>query len=171
MRTTSLGYPAPMREAAFHGLAGDVVRVILPHTEADPAAVLVTFLLTFGNACGRGPGFKVGATPHGINENALIVGTTAGVRKGSSWDAGVRVGQLADPRWVTDCLASGLSTGEGLIHRIRDPQQQIRKDGKQVAIDLGVSDKRLMVVETEFAQPLAVTKLEGKTLSSLHRAA
>jgi hypothetical protein len=30
-------WPEPLGEAAFHGLAGDIVRVIEPHTEADRA--------------------------------------------------------------------------------------------------------------------------------------
>ena len=31
--------------AALHGLAGEVVRLIEPHTEADPVALLVSFSL------------------------------------------------------------------------------------------------------------------------------
>ena len=31
-------------EAALHGLAGEVVRLIEPHTEADPVALLASFL-------------------------------------------------------------------------------------------------------------------------------
>ncbi|MFC1944493.1 hypothetical protein ACFLX5_03240 [Chloroflexota bacterium] len=30
-------WPNPLEEEAFYGLAGDVVRAIAPHTEADPA--------------------------------------------------------------------------------------------------------------------------------------
>ena len=30
-----------MDQAAYHGLAGDVVRAIEPHTEADPVAILI----------------------------------------------------------------------------------------------------------------------------------
>ena len=43
-------WPAPFNEAAFHGLAGDVIRRIEPHTESDPAALLVQFLIAFGKA-------------------------------------------------------------------------------------------------------------------------
>ena len=28
-------------EAAYHGIVGDIVRTISPHTEADPAAILM----------------------------------------------------------------------------------------------------------------------------------
>ena len=68
--------PAHLREAAFHGPAGEFVRTIEPHTEADPAATLIQFLLAFGNACGRGPGFRVESDEHGTNEFAAIVGDT-----------------------------------------------------------------------------------------------
>src|SRR5262249_48375836 len=51
-------------EAALRGLAGDVVRLLDPHTEADAAAMLVTFLVLFGNAVGPGPHARVGAVQH-----------------------------------------------------------------------------------------------------------
>ena len=34
-------WPEPLGKAAFHGLAGDFVRLVEPHTEADPAALLL----------------------------------------------------------------------------------------------------------------------------------
>ena len=40
-------------ERAFHGLAGEFVKVLSPHTEADPAALLVQTLVAFGAAVGR----------------------------------------------------------------------------------------------------------------------
>jgi hypothetical protein len=41
--------------AAYHGLAGEVVATLLPQTEADPVALLLQYLVYFGNAVGRGP--------------------------------------------------------------------------------------------------------------------
>ena len=38
-------WPASPDEAAYHGLAGDIVRELLPHTEADPVALLATLLV------------------------------------------------------------------------------------------------------------------------------
>ena len=51
---------------ALHGLAGEVVRTIEPHSESDPVALLLQFLSAFGNAIGRGPYFgsrAPGTTP------------------------------------------------------------------------------------------------------------
>ena len=42
-----------MDEAAYYGIAGDIVRAIRPHTEADPVAILVQTLASAGNAIGR----------------------------------------------------------------------------------------------------------------------
>ena len=46
-------------EAAYHGIVGDIVRTISPHTEADPAAILTQVLTLAGNAIGRSPYYQV----------------------------------------------------------------------------------------------------------------
>ncbi len=46
-------WPDPPDEAAFSGLAGDIVRAIDPHTEADRVAVLLHVLVMFGSVIGR----------------------------------------------------------------------------------------------------------------------
>src|SRR5262245_51970520 len=48
-------WPDSLDTAAYHGLAGNIVRTIEPASEADPAALLVQTLVAFGNAIGRGP--------------------------------------------------------------------------------------------------------------------
>src|SRR5262249_48813656 len=60
-------WPEPLAEEAFHGLAGEIVRVIAPHTEADPAALLINVLTAFGNVVGRGPHAVAEANRHGCN--------------------------------------------------------------------------------------------------------
>ena len=44
-----------MAPAAFHGLPGEVVARILPDTESDPAALLLQYLVSFGNGLGDRP--------------------------------------------------------------------------------------------------------------------
>ena len=41
-------WPEPPASEAFHGLAGEVVAAIEPHTEADPVGVLAQFLTIAG---------------------------------------------------------------------------------------------------------------------------
>ena len=65
--STNQGWPDPLSELAYHGVAGDVVRAIEPETQADPAAVLIQFLTAVGAACGRGAGFTVDGSRHGVN--------------------------------------------------------------------------------------------------------
>ncbi len=175
------GWPAPPDAAAFHGLAGDVVRALEPHTEADPVALLVNLLAMFGSAAGRGPHATVSGQRHGVNLFAVLVGATATGRKGTS-EAGPRaLFARADPLWSGDRLGSGLSSGEGLIHAVRDERvkrEPIRERGTQrvtgyqeVLEDEGVDDKRLLVIEGEFAQALKVLGREGNTLSPVIREA
>lgn len=165
-------WPAPPAPEAFYGLPGEVVKALEPHTEADPVALLINFLVAFGNVIGRNATFDVAGEIHTTTLFALLVGGTSEGRKGTSWAIIKRLFSYVDPDWAKFKTPNGLSTGEGLIWAIRDP---IRKwDPKQqmeVVVDAGVADKRLMVVESEFAQALKVMQREGNTLSPIIRAA
>ncbi|NBQ63902.1 MAG: hypothetical protein EBU40_16660, partial [Proteobacteria bacterium] len=88
-----------LEEKALHGLAGDVVRLVDPHTEADPAAVLASFIVAFGNAVGTRPHHMLGAETHHARAFALIVGTTGTGRKGASWAPIRELMTLADGGW------------------------------------------------------------------------
>ena len=59
-------WPA-LNPSALHGLAGDVVRAISPHSEADPAAILGQYLTAVGNALGRGAFYQVEGDQHPPN--------------------------------------------------------------------------------------------------------
>lgn len=73
--------------------------------------------------------------------------------------------ELIDADWVKRCIRSGLSSGEGLIHFVRDPVEKANQKGEFEVIDEGVTDKRLLVIEGEFAQVLRVLKRDSNTLS------
>jgi 5S rRNA maturation endonuclease (ribonuclease M5) len=153
--------------AAFHGLPGDIVRAIMPFTEADPAAMLTSALVAFGNAVGSGPAAIADAASHPARLFICVVGKTAKARKGTSWRNVARIFDVADPGWRADRVKSGLSTGEGLIAAVADPVSDA--DGKTVVP--GNADKRLLVVEEEFSRMLQVAKREGTTLSAVVRQA
>src|SRR4051812_40068972 len=74
-----------LHDDALHGLAGEVVRRLDPHTEADQAAVLASYLTGFGTIVGASPFIPVGGTKHGPRLFVVIVGATARARKGTSW--------------------------------------------------------------------------------------
>ena len=169
-----------LSSTALYGLPGELVRAIDPHTEADPAAVLTHILVAFGNLVGASPYFEVSGARHGVRLFACIVGKTSKGRKGSSWAYVRRVLGQVDGTWLKDCLGKGLSSGEGLIHAVRDPVrklEEIKEKGKrtgrfeEVLADLGIEDKRLFVIEEEFARVLKVTQQEHNILSTVLRSA
>jgi hypothetical protein len=170
--------PAP---EAFYGLAGEIVKKIDPHTEADPVAILVQVLIVFGNAIGRTAYFLAEADRHFTNENIVLVGSTAKGRKGSSFGHVRRLFAMVDPDWEQKRIQFGLSSGEGLIWAVRDPIEKTEPvyEGKGLdrqlvgyetnIVDVGVEDKRLLVYEAEFASILRVLQRDGNTLSATIR--
>lgn len=159
-RQTSLASWPALNELAMHGLAGDYVRAVSPHTEADPVAILVQLLVAFGNIVGRGPHFVAEADRHYTNEFVVLVGSTAKGRKGSSWGHVRKLCEGIDAEWVKKRVRSGLASGEGLVHAVRDPSSSSNDD-----------DTRLLALEGEFASALAVAAREGNTLSAVVRSA
>lgn len=156
---------------AWYGLLGEIVAAIEPHTEADPAAMLATGLVMFGSAVGRNPHALVGAAEHRANEFLVLVGGTNEGRKGTAYREVLRPFRIADRDWATDRTVGGLSSGEGLVHAVRDAVEREGEDGKTIVVDPGVTDKRLFVIEPEFASPLKVASREGNTLSERLRQA
>jgi hypothetical protein len=154
------GWPPPPDPTAYHGLAGEIVNRIAPNTEADPVAILSQLLVAFGAAAGRGAWFQVEATRHHPNEFLVLIGDSARARKGSSWDHVHRLITGADPQ-LTARILTGLSSGEGLIHSVRDPAGQ----------DPGAADRRLLVIEPEFVSVLKNVSREISTLSPTLRSA
>ena len=172
-------WPKPLAEQALQGIAGEIVRAIEPHTEADPSALLFQFLVGFGNLIGRGPHTIADGARHGCNLFAAIVGVSSKGRKGTAWNHIRRVLEAIDSTWAGRRIQGGLSSGEGLIWGVRDPiekQEAIREkkrivDYQMVVEDPGVSDKRLLIVESELASTLRVMAREGSTLSTTIRQA
>lgn len=174
-------WPAPLAPEGLTGLAGDITRAILPHTEADPAALLLQFLIGFGSVVGRGPFYCVGADHHRCNLFGVLVGPTAKGRKGTAWSVIRHLLESVDQEWADTRTTSGLSSGEGVIWAVRDPieeQEAIREPktkrvtGYQtVTTDTGIDDKRLMVVESEFASALRVSERDGNPLTAVLRQA
>src|SRR5262245_15138198 len=110
-----------MAEEAFHGITGEVVSAIAPHTEGAPEPLLTSFLVGIGNLIGPGPHALVGATRHGLKLFKVDVGRSSKSRKGTGWDHLLELFRRVDPEWTDAHITSGLSSGEGLIWAVRDP--------------------------------------------------
>ena len=156
--------------AAYHGVAGEIVCLMAPQTEADPVALLLQLLIYTGNALNRGPYVLVGKDRHHTNLFGLLVGDTAKARKGLSAGHVRDCCKDVDPEWADHRIRGGMSSGEGIIHHIRDEVKKYSLKAKEmVTVDPGIADKRLMLDEREFFSALTVMKREGNTLSGVIR--
>lgn len=168
-------WPKPLAAEAYHGVIGDIVKVLEPASEADPTAILIQILVMFGNIIGHGSHYVVEEDHHALNLYAVMVGKTSKGRKGVSFGRARRIFEAADTTWASNRIAGGLSSGEGLLYAVRDPvskREAIRErrrvvEYQQVEIDPGEIDKRLLVHEPEFALALRVMGRDGNTLSAL----
>ena len=161
--TTPGGHPPVADPALYCGLLGEIVQTVDAgdHTEADPVGVFATLLAGAGVLLGPGPHIPIAATRHPLLVWPLLFGATATGRKGETYSAAalfLRACRDFDPISV-----SGLSSGEGLIERIRDPVDEDDPGGTE--------DKRLLVVESEFATMLNRAKRDGSTLAATLRQA
>jgi hypothetical protein len=172
---TARPWPEALAEEAYYGLAGEMVRALEPHTEADPVALLAHLLTAFGCAVGRGPHLLVGATRHEPRLFTVVVGQSANARKGDAW-ASVRAILLATPE--PPRIQTSLSSGEGLVRLVCDEVSELRPvkgaKGQQptyekVIILAGETDKRLLVVTSEMAGLFQVMRRDGNTLSAIIR--
>ena len=153
--------------------------MIEPETEADPVAILTQLLVAVGSMFGRGSFFRVEGTSHHANLFAVLVGTTARGRKGTSEGRVRQILRSVDAEWTDANIKTGLVSGEGLVWSVRDPiyrTENIKEKGRivgteEVLADAGVEDKRLLVIESEFASTLRVCKRETNTLSPTLRSA
>ena len=158
------------------GLAGDFVCLACRDSEADPAAVLVTFLVRFGIEVGPVPHVLVGDAKHPPRLFAVVVGASSKARKGTSGQPVQRVFTFdaQAPHLSAHNSPGPLSSGEGLVWKVRDPLEAWQLDrnkdeGKFVTIDPGEENKRLFVLDEELAAALQCTKREGNTLSTVLR--
>jgi hypothetical protein len=144
--------------------------VLDPHTEADAVGILVQFLAAFGNIIGSNPYYQIESDRHRASLFSVHVGASAKGRKGTAGGRVRAVTRLADETWSDERTVSGLSSGEGLINAVRDKVEKFDVKAQQFeTIDPGVVDKRLMVVEPEFAGALSAMERHGNTLSPVIR--
>ena len=149
--------PPTLADPALYGLAGLAVRSLAPHTEADPAAILLQFLAAFGNLAGPAPHCIVGSTRHGLNLFVVLVGESSTARKGTSWRQLFSLFTEADSLWAEHRVTTARPTANGIIHALRDQQP--------------ATDRRLLLLSEEFASLLHVLGQRNGQLSPLLRCA
>jgi hypothetical protein len=149
--------PPTLADPALYGLAGLAVRTLAPHTEADPAAILLQFLAAFGNLVGPAPHCIVGSTRHGLNLFVVLVGESSKARKGTSWRQLSSLFTEADSLWAGHRVTTARPTANGIIHALRDQQP--------------ATDRRLFLLSEEFASMLHALGQRNGQLSPLLRCA
>jgi hypothetical protein len=134
-----------------------------PHTEADPAAILLQFLVAVGNLIGRTAYFTVESDQHFLTEFVALVGDSAKARKGTAAGHVRRLLREIDPEWDLSRVVDGLSSGEGLIAAAAD------RDTEEEVDTPTEDDKRLLVLQGELAGTLRVLARQGNILSPVLR--
>lgn len=168
--------PAPVVSSAMeYGLVGRVMKEATEGTEVHPAAAGLAFLTFAGVSLGRTRYVRIGNDLHhtriygahvartSVGGKGMAIATTRRIRCACERGHGVLspiCGNYHD---------GGLSSREGLAYAIRDPSDELGKDGNPT--DPGVTDKRLFVIEEEFANVLEQSKRDGNTLSAALRTA
>jgi len=146
----------------FRGILGEIAAAADPGTEADKVGVFGSLLSEVSALAGHNPHVPIGNTRHPLLIWTLLIGRTATGRKGEATGTASRVVREANPE-VYGIEESGLSSGEGLVERIRDPDDEEDQGGTM--------DKRLLVVETEMATVMAACGREGSKLPGILRQA
>lgn len=155
-------------EKAYHGITGDFVRLATRSSESDPAAVLATFLARVGVEFGNDPTLYVGDTMHKARLAAVIVGSSSKARKGTSGKPVLRLFEMVEGR--ARYSPGPFSSGEGITYAVRDEVKKWNEKKQTYSVvDPGEPDKRLFVLDEEFAGAMAQTKREGNTLSMVIR--
>lgn len=158
----SLPVPLPVCDPGmFRGVLGAIADAADPGTEADKVGVYGSLLCEVSALVGHLPYVQIGNVRHPLLVWSLLIGRTSTGRKGEATGTATRVVRLAKTE-VNDIIEGGLSSGEGLIERIRDPEDDDQG---------GTMDKRLLIIETEMATVMAACSREGTKLPGILRQA
>ena len=157
--------PEPDPECLY-GLVGEVALAGSDDTETNPYAIAANFMVYLSCAVGRGVYLPIGNTRHHARLFCLHIGRSGRGRKGDALSLIMRIDETLramDAAFAPQVHRGGLSSREGLAALIHDSYRQGRQDVP--AID----DKRLWVVESEFANVLHQGRRDGNTLSAALR--
>jgi hypothetical protein len=152
--------------ACLYGLIGEIAQAGSAHTEANPFAIALNALAYVGCCLGRGPYLSIGNTRHHARLFTLHVGRSGRGRKGDA----VSLIHLIDrelralsPTLAPQVHRGGLSSREGLAFLMHDGFLEGKREVEPIL------DKRLWVLESEFANVLHQVKRDGNTLSAALR--
>ena len=152
--------------ACLYGLIGDIAGAGSDGSETNAYAIAANFMAYLSCAVGRGVYLPIGNTRHHARLFCLHVGRSGRGRKGDAVSLTLRIDlalRAMDEAFTPQIHRGGLSTREGLVALIHDGYRQGRQDVP------AIEDKRLWVVESEFANVLHQGRRDGNTLSAALR--
>ena len=153
--------PRPSPDCLY-GIVGDVARAGGDTTEANPYAIAANFIAFMSCAVGRGAYMPIGNTWHHPRLYMLHIGRSGRGRKGDAVSLVSRIERAL--RTLNEAATpqvhrGGLSSREGLVYLIHDGFTEGKNEIEPI------HDKRLLVIESEFANILHQGKRDGNTLS------
>jgi hypothetical protein len=164
-----LNPPPVLAKEGYHGIVLEIIRAACRTSEASPVAVAANFLVWFCAMIGRVVFQHIGDGTCHTRPFFLLVGRTGKARKGTA-EYTVRKILAMVEQMLKQILGDdydqmkfhegGLSTGEGLGWAIRDKTDD--DEG-------GTDDKRMLIIEAEFAGAMAAAAREKNTLSATIR--
>jgi hypothetical protein len=158
--------PPKSDPAMFYGLAGDVARTAAAGTEVNPVSAAAAFLSFLSANVGRDVYLPIGNVWHHPRLFTNHVGRSGRGGKGDSVGLVNRIRRRMEEVYgglLGQSHTGGLSTREGLALLLHDGYTEGKKEVPPV------DDKRLWVVESEFANVLHQSKRDGNTLSAALR--
>ncbi|MCW7552111.1 YfjI family protein [Endozoicomonas gorgoniicola] len=170
--------PPQVTDAMFPGLLGEITEACCKDTEAVPTSVGAYLLVWFTSHIGRTRYMMIGDEQRWLNNFFLLVGPS-GSGKGTSGKGPARIFyQVQDKMQVLFQSAFDAGRGEGLK---QCPNLQVHNGGLSSGEGLGfalddgtdspipgrtITDKRLLVIESEMANTLCNMTRQGNTLSA-----
>lgn len=158
--------PKPSPDCLY-GLVGDVARTAhAANREVNQYAAAASFMVALSAGLGRGCFLNIGDDFHHPRAFVLHVGRSGRGRKGTSTKLTTRIVRDLKERHPDVGFQDhngGLSSREGLVMMIHDGY----KEGKNEVAP--IVDKRLLIIESEFANVLHQSSRDGNTLSAALR--
>ncbi|WP_287600775.1 hypothetical protein [Thiothrix sp.] len=165
-------FPVP-DSGCYYGIAGRFAQEACAQSEADPVGVLMHLLTWAGAYFGNRAVLRLGD----VEAPPRLFCVTASSAGGGKGTAAAPVRKLMRDYVDVQLRRMGLSpalyrdgpmsSGEGLAWAVRDPADTEDEDGNPT--DKGIPDKRLMILEEEFAAVLQAARREGNTVSAAIR--
>jgi len=154
-------------DEALTGAAGEWVLAAAPHTEADPASLLISALVACGVVLGGRPHLWVGDARQSASLFAVVVADTPKANRGLSWAVTRRLLEVLDPEVARHQVRTGVGDGRPLLDTLRVaalPRPHHRSEP--------LSDPtRVLVHEPSFTRTLALAGRPASEVPFVLRAA